>query len=340
MIKAGAIVLTLLLGAPASAQTVRIGVFGLFHPADLIVAPAPGSSLVMEHDRESVTINQPVHARLAGDSIQLSVQGVSWRTTRVRFLARDGGAAELMLSVPGKIHRRYRGSLELVPAGSELAAIVTMELEVAVASAVAAESPPGAPLEALKAQAVATRSFLVARGSGHKLFDFCDTTHCQFLRQPPAENSLAVRAAAETRGMVLTYRAVPFPAMFAASCGGRTKSLAELGLPTLDYPYYAVDCAYCLRHAERWTRKLPRSVEGERERLQLGRQLGWSALPGNHYDLKETENGVVMEGAGQGHGLGLCQRGAAGMAAKGKDFREILDHYYPNTLVRRDAVLR
>ena len=344
MIRAAAIVfvivLALLLGVPAAAQTVRIGVFGLFHPTELSVVPAPGSSLVMENDRETVTMNQPVHVRLAGGSMQLSVQGVWWRTTRVQFHARDGGAAELVLSVPGKNHRRYRGTLEVLPDRSELVAIVTMDLEVAVASAVAAESPPGAPLEALKAQAVATRSFLVARGSGHKLFDFCDTTHCQFVRQPPDENSPAKRAAVETRGMVLTYRAVPFSAMFASSCGGRTKSLAELGLPTRDYPYFAVDCPYCRRHAEPWTRKAPRAVQGERERLQLGREQGWSALPGNHYEVKETEEGVVMEGAGQGHGLGLCQKGAAGMAAEGKDFREILDHYYPNTVVRLGAALR
>ena len=75
MIKAGAIVfvfvVALLLGAPAPAQTVRIGVFGLFHPAELSVAPMPGSSLVMENQGESVTINQAVHAHLAGGSIQL-----------------------------------------------------------------------------------------------------------------------------------------------------------------------------------------------------------------------------------------------------------------------------
>ncbi|MBZ5569272.1 MAG: SpoIID/LytB domain-containing protein [Acidobacteriia bacterium] len=340
MIRAGALALALLLGVPAWAQTVRIGVFGLFHPTELSIAPAPGSSLVIETDGESGTMNQAVQVRLAGDRVQLLSQGVSWRVTRVRIHARDGGLADLVLSVAGKIRRRYRGALEIVSNRSELAPIVTMDLELAVASAVAAESPPGAPLEALKAQAVATRSFLVAHGSGHKLFDFCDTTHCQFLRQPPAPHSLAARAARETRGMVLTYLGSPFSAMFASSCGGRSKTLAELGLPVRDYPYFAVDCPYCRRNADRWTRKVSRRVVGERGRLELDRQRGWSALPGNHYSVKETDDGIVMKGAGQGHGLGLCQKGAAGMAAEGKSFREILDHYYPNTLVQVDAALR
>ena len=339
MSRAVAIALALLLGAPAWARTVRIGVFGLFHPTELSVAPPPGSSLVIEKDGGSVTMNQAVHVRLAGDRVQLLAQGVSWRVTRVHFHARDGGLTDLVLSVPGKIRRRYRGTLEIVSNRGELVPIVTMDLELAVASAVAAESPPGAPLEALKAQAVATRSFLVVHGSGHKLFDFCDTTHCQFLRQPPPPNSLAARAARETRGMVLTYLGSPFSAMFASSCGGSTKTLAELGLPARDYPYFPVDCLYCRRNADRWTRKVPGKVEGERGRLELDRQHGWSALPGNHYSVKDTDEGIVIEGAGQGHGLGLCQMGAVGMAAEGKSFREILDHYYPNTVVRADAAL-
>jgi peptidoglycan hydrolase-like amidase len=44
---------------------------------------------------------------------------------------------------------------------------------------------PGAPFEALKAQAVVTRSSYVSARNRHPLFDFCDTTHCQFLRQAP-----------------------------------------------------------------------------------------------------------------------------------------------------------
>jgi stage II sporulation protein D (peptidoglycan lytic transglycosylase) len=337
--RSAVLALALLLGAPAWAQTVRIGVFGLFHPAELRVAPAPGSSLMIKIDGESITMNQAVQVRLAGDRVQLLAQGVSWSVTRVHFHARDGGPADLLLSVPGKIRRRYRGTLEIVSHRSELVPIVAMDLELAVASAVAAESAPGAPLEALKAQAVATRSFMMVHGSAHKLFDFCDTTHCQFLRQPPPPNSLAARAARETRGMVLTYLGSPFSAMFAASCGGRTKTLAELGLPARDYPYFPVDCPYCRRNADRWERKVPRKITGERGRLELNRQHGWSALPGNHYHVQETDEGIVIEGAGQGHGLGLCQNGAAGMAAEGKNFREILDHYYPNTVVRAGAAL-
>ena len=65
----------------------------------------------------------------------------------------------------------------------------------------AAESTPDAPSEALKALAVAARSYFVAGKGRHREFDFCDTTHCQFLREPPASTSAAARTVA-SRAMV------------------------------------------------------------------------------------------------------------------------------------------
>ncbi len=40
---------------------------------------------------------------------------------------------------------------------------------------------------------------------------------------------------------------------------------------------------------------------------------------------------MILEGAGQGHGIGLCQRGAKAMAEDGSSFQQILSHYFPNT---------
>ena len=138
----------------------------------------------------------------------------------------------------------------------ELVAVVEMDLETAVASAVAAESVPGASLEALKAQAVATRSYYLASRSRHGQFDFCDTTHCQFLREPPSPHSLAAQAAAATRGLVLFYDGAPVPALFTGSCGGRTRTLAEIGLAPAPYPYFSVPCNYCLQHSPHWQARL------------------------------------------------------------------------------------
>ena len=105
------------------------------------------------------------------------------------------------LTVPGKIHRVYRGRLTIDSAArnGELLAVVSMDRETAVASIVAAEMAESSPMEALKAQAVATRSFLAA-GARHQDFDFCDTTHCQFLKSPPPLDEPGLSAVAGHAG--------------------------------------------------------------------------------------------------------------------------------------------
>ncbi len=90
--------------------------------------------------------------------------------------SRENGPVDFLLSVPGKITRHYRGHLEIEQASGILIPIVSMDIETAVASVVAAESMPGAPMEALKAQAVAARSYFAAGKGRHYDIDFCYTT--------------------------------------------------------------------------------------------------------------------------------------------------------------------
>src|SRR6202790_919501 len=215
-----------------------------------------------------------------------------------------------------------------------------MDLETAVASAVLAESAPGTPLEALKAQSIDTRSYYVGGAGRHENFDFCDLTHCQSLREPPAPDSPAVQATAATQGLVITYGEKPIATMFTRSCGGRTRTPAELGLATKSYPYFAVLCDICHKNPIRWTRRVSTEdaailAKGEAGRLTVDRRLGWHAVPSNNFaarpDNKNDNAQVLLEGIGQGHGIGLCQRGASAMARTGATFREILAHYFPNT---------
>jgi stage II sporulation protein D len=255
---------------------------------------------------------------------------------RARLALRQGGATEFWLSVPNKIRRRYLGTLEITAVHDTLVPVIGMELEIAVASVVAAESAPGTPLEALKAQAVAARSYMVAATGRHSGFDFCDTTHCQFLRQAPGPESAANRATKATEGLVLAYQGNIIPAMYSASCGGRTRTLQDVGVNSRGYPYFAVECPYCQKHSSQWIHAFDsqqihlEASHTERERLVLGRKYGWSAVPGNNYQILTRSNQVLIEGRGAGHGIGLCQSGAAAMAASGADFAVILHYYYPN----------
>jgi stage II sporulation protein D len=337
----GTIAALLFLSACAIAQEkqVRIGVLGLFHPQEVVISPLKGQPLDCAMGEDRWPVREPLRLMLAGTSISID----AGRHAVAGSLTCDNGQsgpAEFAVNIPGKISRRYRGKLEIKPESRELLIIIGMDMETAVASIVAAESPPLAPMEALKAQAVAARSFLAAGKGPHRRFDFCDTTHCQFLRQPPTAGSPAAQATMATRGLVLAYKGQGFAAMYSSSCGGRTHSLEELGIPVRNYPYYAVACDYCRRHPEKWVAQIGEAdatnlAPTEGSRLKLARKLDWKTVPGNSYSLRVEGGEVVLEGTGVGHGIGLCQRGGADLARKGASFQQILEHYYPNTELKQ-----
>lgn len=65
--------------------------------------------------------------------------------------------------------------------------------------------------------------------------------------------------------------------------------------------------------------------------LEIRRILSESHLKSSAFDVEMREDVVTLDGKGWGHGVGLCQIGAAVMASKGYSYKEILQHYYPNT---------
>jgi peptidoglycan hydrolase-like amidase len=332
--------LLLALHAAASGKDLRIGVFGLFHPAELSLRAAPGGALRVDVAGAAWNLEGSQTARIRVDGADvLCTAGHRLASAAAVRASGAGGKTEFFLGVPGKFERRFAGSLEVRVRAGELVAVVTTGLETAVASAVAAESSPGAPAEALRAQAIATRSFYLASPVRHRDFDFCDTTHCQFLRAPPAESAAARAAAADTRGLVLLHAGEVLAALYSASCGGRTRSLAEAGMAAQGYPYYAVDCPPCRASAPEWESSLPAAYAAQLEkrteanRIELGRALGWSLIPGYNYQVRRVGETIVVHGRGEGHGIGLCQRGASAMAASGADHRAILSRYYPNTAI-------
>ncbi len=279
----------LLTGSFACAQEVSIGVLGLFHPRQLVVSAPVGSALVIHAGQQAFTLensSSPNSAKVqsAGSGMLLSYGTLSVESSVLAITNRENGPVDFLLSVPGKISRHYRGRLEIKAVSGILFSIVSMDIEAAVASVVAAESLPGAPIEALKAQAVAARSYFAAGKGRHDQFDFCDTTHYQFLRAPPS-----------------------------------------------------VECKYCRQHPTNWRNRISRQDAAqlrnsdEASRLEAGRRLGWNVIQSDDFSVRIQGLQVVVEGSGQGHGIGLCQTGARAMAQDGSDYRQILAHYYPNT---------
>ena len=344
VLRTAAIFTVTVLGSVTYAQNVSIGVLGLFHPQQLTVTAPPGVALTVHSGEQTFVLESSsgvavAHIRSSGSSTLVEVGSRTIHTTDLWVSGREGAPTFLVLAVPGKISRRYQGTLHVKAISGALVPIVTMDLEAAVASVLAAETTADTPLEALKAQAIATRSYLVAGTGRHRNFDFCDTTHCQFLRELPAPESAPAKATSNTRGLVMTYNSHPFPAMYTRSCRGQTRTPAEVGLPVASYPYYSVDCKFCREHPSHWQSRISADKasalrpSNENARLEIDRRLGWNAIQSNDFTLKQEGDQGSLAGTGQGHGIGLCQAGAKAMAVEGASFRQILSHYYPNTAV-------
>ena len=70
--------------------------------------------------------------------------------------------------------------------------------------------------------------------------------------------------------------------------------------------------------------------------LEIRRILSESHLKSSAFDVRFESDSVILDGKGWGHGVGLCQIGAAVMASKGYTYTEILEHYYPGTVINED----
>lgn len=326
----------------ASARDVRIGVLGIFHPHQLSLSASGGDAIVVTASGQTFFLQpgsptEKLQIRASGDTLLLSLAGKEVRARQLHAAGRNRDAISFVLGVPGRLERRFRGTLDVKIADGVLVPVITMDLETAVASVVQAESLAGTPLEALKAQAVVTRSYFAAGAGRHADFDFCDLTHCQFLREAPRPGSPAASAAEATRDLIVTFDEKPVAAMFTRSCGGHTLTPADIGIPSGGYPYFSVVCDFCYKNPVRWSRRVTAkdatilSNHHEAGRLAVDRRLGWNAVPSNSFQEQDTGTEVILEGVGQGHGVGLCQRGAKAMAQEGADFRDIIGHYFPNT---------
>lgn len=284
---------------------------------------------------------------------------------------------EGQIGVNGK---SYRGSLKIIGDGAgTLTAINELSLEDYVMGVLAGEIPRNWPLESLKAQAIAARTFAVlkrsqARGAGEP-YDLENTALFQMYRGSDLVNDQIQQAVSQTAGEILTYDSKPIQAFFHSNCGGRTCGAKEVW--SQDKPYLqSVPCTFGNNGAHfRWqaeissadlARKLRAAgwkvsdVVGlkalSRDESNRIRELAvmdgdgaWKRIKGTAFRmavgpdlirstrfdavLKGTK--VLFNGKGWGHGVGLCQEGACGMALKGYNAFEILRHYYQGVLIEK-----
>jgi stage II sporulation protein D len=124
---------------------------------------------------------------------------------------------------------RYRGALEVVPAGaSELNAVNALSLEAYVKGVIPNESPPSWPMAELKAQAIISRSFALTGGVEGDGFTLYSDTRSQVYKGLESEYTSSDEAAEQTKGQVLTYKGQVAETLFSACSGGKTESIENV----------------------------------------------------------------------------------------------------------------
>jgi stage II sporulation protein D len=238
-----------------------------------------------------------------------------------------------------------------------------------VESVVGSETPTNWPLEALKAQAVLTQTRLKTRRPGTPLGDSTQSEVYHGLEPITPAVQDAVHA---VWGKTLTHQGHPATVFYHSTCGGRTSPASWFRPHNPDFtekPYLTtVRCTTCgaspfftptthvipaARFRQAFKGLHPQVVEedaagrpvavrltetetlsGYAFWLRLGQSFGWDKAPGTQFSLKHLENGgIQITSRGAGHGIGLCQWGAAGLARQGKSYQEILSHYFPGTKI-------
>jgi stage II sporulation protein D len=199
------------IAGPASPIEIRVLVLEASEPFAIRSRSATWAIALDPRRRELVVAGQPA--------------GLFWRPP-------DPGPWEVA-------RRRYRGRLELRAAAGRVVVVNAVELEDYVAATVGGEMPASWPEQALRAQAVATRTYALhqrQRRAGDA-WDVRATEQSQVYRGIEAETPTTRRAAEATRGEILTHAGKPILAAFHSTSGGRTASASEVwgqSLPYLD----------------------------------------------------------------------------------------------------------
>jgi stage II sporulation protein D len=271
--------------------------------------------------------------------------------------------------------QRVPGVLSVVPLGGSLALIAEIPLETYVAGVLKGEVPAFWKAHALQAQAVVSRSYALHQRAvnSKRAYDVEANTRHQVFKLGPLLKPVA-RAVEETRCEVLTWRGAPILAAFHSASGGRTASAQEVWGKHLAYlkstevkgeedspdTYWreAVSRttmselleAVGLGIGDVWAAQvLARSESGRvlklrfigsggETRLSGGRLrsvLGESALKSTLFELSVRDGAFVFVGSGRGHGVGMSQWGAQGMARRGAVYTDILQSFYPGTKLKR-----
>jgi stage II sporulation protein D len=133
-----------------------------------------------------------------------------------------------LIQVSEKDGKKYRGMIELTSYDGNMAVINELEMESYLYSVVSSEMAGGWPLEALKAQTVAARTFAVGLGMKYVIAHLSDSTYDQAYKGYSIEKQDVRNAVNETRGQVLMYDGRLATAFYSSNSGGVTSHPSEV----------------------------------------------------------------------------------------------------------------
>lgn len=367
--------LVIVLGAaPAqAAEPLRVGL--LDGVATVHVASSTPAEIVDLRGRSLMRL-AAMESWIAGtDGAQIVLSGPNAQTALL------AGAIRIRPSGPGTPlvfagQRWYRGTLELRPGAAGVTVVNAVPLEQYLYGVVPSEMSASWPLESLKSQAIAARSYAIANSGKHRSrgYDVCDTDECQVYMGAGSEALRSNQAIDGTRSEVLMYGRKTIAAYFHSSSGGHTENSEDVWLQRLPYiravpdydqksPHFAwyksvsgeklasglarqgVDVGQLVR-----VNPLSRSTSGRVKEIQVVGTSGSRTLRGESFRIAAGLNSTLFNvapvgegqelafsfaGRGWGHGLGLSQWGARGLAEAGYSYMQILGHYYPGAQLGR-----
>lgn len=239
----------ILLYASAMAQQppVRVRLLTLYHLKQITLTP-----------RAESFVQQMGNRRTLHGALTISADGdlVDSQGSRSSKLLVTGEVEINAAQVPAAA---VHVPIEITASDGELQVIGIYPVEEYVAEVLQGETAGQMPPEALKALAVAIRSYATKFRERHKAegFDFCGTTHCQFLRTDVAPN---VRAAAKaTESELLWDRGSPLASYYHKDCGGRTEDAAAVWPDQRSPALTSHEDPYCTRSAKPWRSEIARA---------------------------------------------------------------------------------
>jgi len=264
----------------------------------------------------------------------------------------------------------YLGNLAVLKGKDSLYLINELPFEEYVKNVVNAEVGTNWDMEALKVQAVISRTYALFqknRNSNNNYYDLTSSVLHQVYKGSSIDTRISY-AVMDTENEVLTYNGELIEAFYHSTSGGKTEDPADVFGKS--YPYLKPVESNCeISPYWIWQRRIPvdeiekaLNIKGIKdiqlksytstqrvktvdvthsegilniETKELRKMLGWSRIPSTNFTLSSDNGNYVFEGKGYGHGVGLCQWSALQMSREGMTYKQILDYFYPGTKLEK-----